>query len=93
MAKKRFQQKTNKKTNDKRKIKEEHVWDRIFLLQIRKSLLVIVIWVLSMIVHSLILRFAGIDEPFFATLALWIIPVYLLISIIYTLSKHKRIEG
>jgi len=90
MAKKRFQQKQNKY---ERRIKEEHVWDRIFLLHIKKSLYVIIFWAVSILIHNLILQFAGIDEGFFTAIALYVIPLYLLIAIIHTLSKHKRIEG
>ena len=93
MAKKRFRQKQSKIDKYERRIKEEHVWDRIFLLHIKKSIYVIIIWAVSILVHNLILRFAGIDEMFFTSLALYIIPLYLLIAIIYTLAKHRRIEG
>ena len=82
-----------RKDNYERRIREEHVWDKIFLLHIRKSLYVIMIWIGSMIIHQMILKFAGFDEPFFTAIALWIVPPYLLISVIYTLVKHKRIEG
>ena len=95
MAKKRLRQKNKAKKQNKyeRRIREEHMWDKLFLLHIRKSLYVIIIWVASMLIHNLIFRFAGIDEPLFTFLALYIIPLYLLISVIYTLAKHKRIEG
>ena len=81
------------KDNYERRIREEHIWDRIFLLHIRKSLYVIIIWIASMIIHNLIFKFVGIDEALFTTIALYIIPPYLLVSVIYTLVKHKRIEG
>ena len=90
MAKKRLIQKRNK---EERRIKEENFTDKLFLLHLKKSLYVIIVWVISMIIHNLILKFAGLDEELFSTLAVYIIPIYLLISIIYTLSKHKRIEG
>ena len=85
----------SKKQNSKAvdRIRVENGWDRLFLLHIRKSLYVIIAWALSIIVHNLIFKFGGIDEPFFTSIAIWVIPVYLLISLIYTLSKHKRIEG
>ena len=93
MAKKRFQRKQNKFEKYERRIKEEHVWDRIFLLHIKKSIYVIIIWAVSMIIHSMILKFSGIDEEFFTAIVLFVIPLYLLVAIIYTLAKHKRIEG
>ncbi|MEX2017226.1 MAG: hypothetical protein WD876_02025 [Candidatus Pacearchaeota archaeon] len=96
MAKKRFQQKKRKQNNIQkyeRRIKEEHIWDRIFLLHIKKSITVIIIWALSLIIHESIQKFSGFDEPYLTALAIYIIPLYLLISIIYTLLKHKRIEG
>ena len=93
MAKKRFQRKISRLDKYERRIKEEHVWDKIFLLYIKKSLYIIIIWALSIIIHNLISKFTGIDEPFLTTLAIYIIPLYILISVIYTLAKHKRIEG
>ena len=85
----------SKKQNSKAvdRIRVENGWDRLFLLHIRKSLYVIIAWAVSIIVHNLIYKLSGIDEPFFTSIAIWVIPVYLLISLIYTLSKHKRIEG
>ena len=92
MAKRKSRQKT-KQDKYERRIKEEHLWDKIFLLHIKKSLYVIIIWVLSIIIHEAILRFTVVDEPFFTAIAIYIIPAYLLISVIHTLSKHKRVEG
>jgi transposase len=92
MARKKLKsKKKSSKTQDR--IKVENGWDRLFLLHIRKSLYIIIVWALSIIVHNLIYKFSAIDEPFFTIIAIYIIPVYLLISLIYTLSKHKRIEG
>ena len=94
MAKKRYKtQRKNKFDKYERRIKEEHVWDRVFLLHLKKSLFVIIIWALSLIVLNIIQKSTGIDEPYLTALALYIIPLYLLVSIIYTLSKHKKIEG
>ncbi len=91
MAKKRLKQKRNK--NEERRIREENFADRLFLLHLKKSLYVIIIWAVFIIVHNLISKFNGIDEDFFSTFSVYVIPVYLLVSIVYTLVKHKRIEG
>ena len=97
MAKKRLNQKLKRNQSKfekyERRIKEEHVWDNLFLLHIKKSLYVIIIWALSIVIHNLIQRSSGIDEPYLTTVSLYVIPLYLLISVIYTLAKHKRIEG
>lgn len=80
MAKKKSKQKQQDR------IREEHFIDRLFLLHLKKSLFVIIAWIVFLIL-------AENYDGFFETLALWVVPIYLLISVIYTLSKHKRIEG
>ncbi len=93
MAQKRLKQKRQSKNTTQDKIREENIFDHFFLLHIRKSLYVIIVWALSIIIHNLVFRFAGFDEPLFTSIAIYVIPAYLFISVIYTLSKHKRIEG
>ncbi len=68
--------------------------DRLFLLSWRKAWIIVVGWFLAVVLHNL---FYGIfksyfdshggDEPFFFIIAVIIIPVYVLISIIYSLIK------
>jgi len=84
--------KKQKKLSNERKIREENNWDKIFLLHLKKSLYIIIIWASLMIIHNLIYRFSGFDEAFFTIIALYIMPFYLLMSIIYTLLKHKRLD-
>lgn len=79
MAKKKSKQHENR-------IREEHLIDKLFLLHLKKSLFVIIAWIAFLIL-------AENYDGFYETLALWVVPIYLLISVIYTLSKHKRIEG
>mgnify|MGYP001599212899 CR=1 FL=1 len=85
MAKRRLK---SKNQNNQNKIREKNNADKLFLLHIKKSLYVIIIWALSIIIHNLVYKFSGIDEPFFTILAIYIIPIYLLISVIYTLIRH-----
>ncbi len=91
MAKKRLNRK-NKRENNQGIIRVENTTDKLFLLHLKKSLYVIIIWALSIIVHNLIQRLTGIDEDLFSTISIYLIPLYLLVSIIYTLSKHKRLD-
>ena len=86
MAKKRLNQK------NQRRIRVENNWDKLFLLHLKKSLYVIIIWAFAIIFHNLIYILADRDEDLLLALAIYVIPVYLLISVVYTLVKHKRVE-
>jgi hypothetical protein len=90
MAKRRYLQRKASRHRDR--IREENAMDRIFLLHLHKSLYVIIVWAASILLHNILLSLARIDEPFFVFLAIYIIPIYILISVTYTLAKHRRIE-
>lgn len=88
MAKKRLKSRNKKQS----RVMDRKPADRIFLLHIKKSLYVIIIWALSIIIHNLIYRFFSMDEEILSTFAVYIMPAYLLVSIIYTLSRHKKFD-
>ncbi len=65
-----------------------------FLLSWKKTAIALIIWILAVFLHNMVYAFiVGIlkidiaDEPFFFIIAVFIIPAYFLISIIYTLIK------
>jgi hypothetical protein len=87
--------------------KKKNKLDKYFLLNWRNFFLIIVIWIVSVILHNLtyafivgILRIKIIDESFFFTIAVILIPIYFLISVTYTIiynlkhsySKRGRME-
>ncbi len=65
--------------------------DSFFLLHLKKSLYIIIAWALFIIAHNLAARIFNFDEMFFSILAVYIIPLYLLISVVYTLFKHSKL--
>jgi len=53
---------------------------------------VIIVWIASLILHNVISQILGFEESFFFILAVIVIPAYLLISVVYTLIRHKEWE-
>ncbi|UCF06403.1 MAG: hypothetical protein JSV33_05060 [bacterium] len=71
--------------------------DRLFLLSWKRVLLIIAAWVVSILLHNAIyglfidyFRRTGGDEPVFFLLAVIVIPLYFIISIVYTVIKKLR---
>jgi hypothetical protein len=71
-----------------------HKYKKYFLLDIKKLFLLIVVEVIAIILHNLVSALLSIEEPFFFTLAIIVIPLYLAFSVIYTVffkvSNHKK---
>ena len=65
---------------------------KFFLLDWKRAVGVVTLWIFAGIAHNAIFGFYMIEEPFFFSLATIVIPAYLIASIIYTLilCKHKR---
>ncbi len=68
----------------------------IFLLTWKKTLLVLISWVIAVLLHNLVYGlFQGFferhetDEPFFFIIAMIVIPLYLLICLVYTVVKKS----
>jgi len=69
--------------------------EKYLLLNWKKILIIIIAWVLAVILHNLIYALfydffnsTGGDEPVFFIIAVFIIPLYFIIAILYTIS-HK----
>ena len=63
---------------------------KYFLLDWKKSLGIVALWIFSVIAHNAIYGFFMIEEAFFFTLAFPLIPLYLIIAIIYTLDFYRK---
>ncbi len=73
-----------------KKMKRRLRFQKYFLLSWRKILIILIVWVTCFLVHNLIYALFGVEEAVFFSIAVIIIPLYLLISIVYTLfSKLK----
>lgn len=77
----------------KKRKKKENRFDKFFLLTWKKIFIGIIAWFIAVIIHNLIYAFfmgvlnIDFDEPFFFIIAIFVIPLYFLISIVYTLIK------
>ena len=66
----------------------------ILKLNLRKLALIAVIWIICIILHNVISGLLKFDEPVFFVLAVILIPLYVIISSIYTLFfKGKKGRG
>jgi hypothetical protein len=63
----------------------------MFLLGWKKILTIIMIWTIAIILHSFIRIYLKIDEPFLFIFAVFVIPVYFFICLLY--SMHHYSEG
>jgi hypothetical protein len=69
--------------------------DKWFLLSWKKVAIIIIAWIASVILHNLVYVIfsdyfnatIGGDEPFFFLIAIFVIPLYVVVLIIYTIKK------
>ena len=74
----------------KRRLNKKNIsLERLFLLNRKKSLGVIVLWIFVVILHNVALNLFFAEEVF-AVLASFIFPIYFIVSIIYTFNKKVR---
>ena len=68
------------------------MFKKYFLLDKKKSMLIIVLWIVSVLLHNIVSAILGVEEPVFFILAVIVIPIYAIASILYTLYSfvNKR---
>ncbi len=59
--------------------------DKLFRLNLKKFLIFIGAWVASVILHNAISAIFGVEEALFFIIAIFIIPIYFIISLIFTI--------
>lgn len=71
--------------------------EKYLLLNWKKVLIIIIAWILSVILHNLTYAMfyqhfskTGGDEPVFFIIAVIIIPLYFIISVVYTLTNKLK---
>ncbi|MHA1190875.1 MAG: hypothetical protein ACTSP9_01095 [Promethearchaeota archaeon] len=71
--------------------------DKWFLLSWKKVAIILIAWIASVILHNIIYAIfydyynaIGGDEAFFFLIAIFVIPLYLLVSIIYTIINKLK---
>ena len=65
-------------------------FDKYFLLSWRKVWIVVVGGFVSILLHNLIFAFLGFEEAVFFIIVIFILPIYVLLVLIYSLVKWIR---
>jgi len=75
---------------EKRKLKQKKMknkFDKLFLLNWKKIAVVALLWVVSVLLHNFVSGIFSTEEPVFFIIAVFLIPLYLIISVIYSIIK------
>jgi len=73
--------------------------DKLLRLSLRRTLLIVAAWVLCVVLHNVIYGMfrdsfgPNGDEPFFFLLAVVVIPLYSVVSLVYTVVQLVRHRG
>ncbi|MBU4116782.1 MAG: hypothetical protein KKG94_03465 [Nanoarchaeota archaeon] len=71
--------------------KAQNKFDKWFLLSWRKLWIVVVTGFVSIILHNLIFALFNVEEAFFFIIVVFLLPLYFIIMILYTIiNKIKR---
>ena len=62
-------------------------WKKVFTLSWKKFGIVVVSWLVAVVLHNFWYAIFGFEEAVFFIIAIFIIPIYLIISIIFTIYK------
>jgi len=65
-------------------------WDQYLMLDWKEFYLILITWFLFVALHILIGIIIGRKENVLPVIIEWIIPIFLIISILYTMWKRKR---
>ncbi len=77
---------------NKRKIR----WDKYLLLTWKKTAIALMIWIIAVFFHNIVYAISSgvfqikIEDPFFFSIAVILIPIYFIVSIIYTFVKRTK---
>lgn len=63
---------------------------KIFLLTWKKILIIAIAFILSVVLHNVISGLIGEDEPIFFIIATIIVPIYFIISVLYTIMEIAK---
>ncbi len=70
--------------------KKKNKLDKYFLLSWRKAWIIVVGGFVSILLHNFISALFGVEEAFFFILVVFVLPIYFLISVVYSLVKWAR---
>jgi hypothetical protein len=74
----------------RKKPKRKNKFDKLFLLSWRKLWIVVVGGFVSIILHNAIDALFHVEEAFFFIIVIFVIPIYMVIAIIYSLIKRMK---
>jgi len=64
--------------------------EKLFKLSWKKLLLIIVAWFVAVILHNLLSAVLGTEEAFFFIIAIFVLPIYLIVAAIYSLISYFK---
>jgi len=62
----------------------------LFLLNWKKILTLLIAWTVAVVLHLMIDYFFGINELFLLLFAVAVIPLYLVVCLLYSISNKKK---
>lgn len=65
--------------------------NNLFLLNWKRFLFILALAVISIILHNVISALIGVEEAFFFILVIFVLPIYIVIAIVYTLIHYLKI--
>ncbi|MFH1585295.1 MAG: hypothetical protein ABIB79_00825 [archaeon] len=74
----------------KKRCKKQNNWDKRLLLSWRKLWILVVGGFISIILHNVIYAIFEFEEAFFFIIVIFVIPIYFLISLIYSIIKKLK---
>jgi len=74
----------------KKSKKKANKFDKYFKLTWRKAWIIIMSWFVAVLLHNGVSALLGIEEAVFFIIAIFIIPIYVLVVLIYNLIKKFK---
>jgi hypothetical protein len=68
-------------------------WDKWLKISWKKLLIIIGLWFIAVILHNAVYAIFGVEDALFFIIAIFILPTYFIISIIYSIiTKIKEVK-
>ena len=74
----------------KKRLKSKNKWDKYFLLSWKKAWILVVVGFISIVLHNFWYALFGFEDIVFFILAVFVIPKYFVVSVVYSLVKKFR---
>ena len=70
--------------------KRKNNFAKFFILSWKKTAIALMIWIISVVAHNFWYGLFGFEDALFFIIAVIVIPIYFLVSIVYTLIKKVK---